>query len=196
MIDIPATRMKHRFVAWSIAATLGAFVAFAGFEIWIASIGSESETTMAQIRGDQRFLSLPTDWRTADREIERRLSGLRMDAEPAVLGTALLHQLELIGGRRSLTVMNVRLNPVSSTPLRGDRGFEAHRYKVVVQGSYRESLMALAELAKAPLVLRTDRIAFERVRGNVNSHTIQATIDLAVVSSPRASRTDGPAHTP
>ena len=131
--------------------------------------------------------------RTA-RRTELRIRELGLRANAGALDAALVATVQRAAMTHGLELLSVRAGANESPVHAVATTFRERQYEVVVRGAYPAEVRAFADLSTAPLVIRTDRMTFERVRrGGAATGEVVATFGLSTLRFEEDHvRADGP----
>ena len=101
--------------------------------------------------------------------------------KPSAQARIILAEIGMIVRKRDLRVSSIRLQPTPWKASEERTRFEEDVYELLIEGTYPQTLLALADLAHASIVARVERVSFERLRHKASTTgEVRATIDLGI----------------
>lgn len=177
-----------------ILAAAGAFGVLTAFEVWIGQASARADAALSDILAQEHILRIPSTIEVERRDLDRRIASLSLRADALAQEAGFIRLLHEIASRRGVRLLAIRARPFERFP-KARSNFEDRAYDVVLEGSYRVVLVALADLSGAPLVTRLGEIDIAKAeRAGAPSSWVRAMLQLATVrlATERDVRTHAP----
>jgi hypothetical protein len=115
----------------------------------------------------------------AQADADRQFGLLHMGANGRGQGAVLLRTLLAATARNGAVLEALRIQP-APPEVESAADFATSGLEATIRGSYRGTLGVLADVARAPLVVRAQRVALQRVRGDEPPGLVRATLSFTI----------------
>lgn len=183
-----AMKNRLRLVLFFVSFTVLTFGGVIGIE---AAILGAHERLRAALARTQELEMLLRAYETSEMwqgAIERRADALHLRDAPAIQGAVLISELKRIADGERLTIVAVRREPSPLPQARAASAYDA--YDITIEGPYRGTLSALAELSRASLVTKVKAASLERIVAASSQTGVRTSLQLEVFRM----SLDGPSH--
>lgn len=171
-------RKRLRLVLLFVSFTVLTFGAVIAIEAAILGAHERLHAALDRTRDMETLLRAYETSEMWQGAIERRADALHLRDAPAIQGAVLISELKRIADGERLTIVAVRREPAPIPQARAPSAYDA--YDITIEGPYRGTLSALAELSRASLITKVKAASLERIVGASSQTGVRTSLQLEV----------------